>query len=245
MHTRTELHHANQRSDTLLVLLPPALSSIDNFDEQGFVAAMRQRQLPVDLLLADATAQHVIDQSVVSELHGQVIQPARAKGYRSIWLAGISMGAFSALSYAAQHADQIAGLYLIAPYPGTADVLAEIRAAGGAATWCQNPPHTRDERAWWHWLGQESLKGEWRTPVYFGTGSADRFLSGQQMMSEVLPEDHVRVLPGKHQWSTWQALWADWLDHGPLAGEASSGAIQTDVLPGLPPQFESHAANSS
>jgi pimeloyl-ACP methyl ester carboxylesterase len=222
MHSRADLHRADQHSDTLLVLLPPALSSIDDFDDQGFVAAVRQRQLPVDLLLADATAQHVIDHSVVSELHAQVIQPARARGYRRIWLAGISIGAFSALSYAAQHANQIAGLYLIAPYPGTADVLAEIRAAGGVATWCQNTPHTHDERAWWQWLGQESLKGEWRTPVYVGTGSADRFLSGQQMLSEVLAEDHVRVLPGPHQWSTWHALWADWLDHGPLASNATA-----------------------
>lgn len=219
MHCRTDLHRADQPSDTLLVLLPPALSSIDDFDEQGFVAAVRQRQLPVDLLLADATAQQVIDHSVVSALHGEVIQPALAKGYRNIWLAGISMGAFSALYYAAQHADQITGLCLIAPYPGTADVLAEIRAAGGVIPWCQNPPHTQDERAWWQWLGQESLKGEWRTPVYVGTGNADRFLSGQKMLSDVLPEDHVRVLPGQHQWPTWQALWADWLDHGPLAGK--------------------------
>lgn len=222
MRTRLELHHANQRSDTLLVLLPPALSSIDDFHEQGFVAAVRQRQLPADILLADANAQHVIDHSVVSELQAHVIQPARAQGYLSIWLAGISMGAFSALSYAAQHAEQIAGLYLIAPYPGTADVLTEIRAAGGATTWCQNPPNTQDERTWWQWLGRESLKGEWRTPVYVGTGSADRFLSGQRLLCDVLPENRVRVLPGRHQWPTWKALWDDWLDHGPLAGNATA-----------------------
>ena len=217
MHCRTDLHRADQPSDTLLVLLPPALASIDDFDEQGFVAAVRQRQLPVDLLLADATAQQVIDHSVVAALHSQVIQPARAKGYGSIWLAGISMGAFSALYYAAQHAEHLSGLYVLAPYPGTADVLADIRAAGGAAAWCQNPSNTQDEGVWWQWLGRESLKGEWRTPVYFGTGSADRFLSGQQLLADLLPQDHVRVLPGKHQWPTWKALWEDWLDHGPLA----------------------------
>jgi pimeloyl-ACP methyl ester carboxylesterase len=140
------------------------------------------------------------------------------------------MGAFSALNYAAKHADQIAGLYLMAPYPGTADVLAEIRAAGGAATWCQNSPdhqdgfvdEPEDERLWWRWLGRESIQGERRTPVYFGTGSADRFLRGQQLLADVLPKDHVRVLPGKHQWPTWQALWADWLDHGPLNTGATS-----------------------
>jgi pimeloyl-ACP methyl ester carboxylesterase len=233
MRTRTELYTDTQRSDTLLVLLPPALSSLDDFYAQGFVAAVRQRQLPVDLLLADATAQHVIDHSVVAALHTEVIQPARAQGYRTVWLAGISIGAFSALHYAAQHADQISGLYLLAPYPGTGDVLAEIRAAGGAVNWCQNPPHTQDERAWWHWLGQESLKGEWRTPVFFSTGSADRFLSGQQLLAELLPPDHVRVRPGRHQWSTWQALWADWLDQGPLAGKAACTLAPAPSLPRL------------
>ena len=217
MRSHTELHHSDQRSDTLLVLLPPALSSLDDFYAQGFVAAVRQRQLPVDLRLVDVTAQHVIDGSLVDALHSKVLQPASTEGYRSVWLVGISMGAFSALYYAAQHAQQLAGLYLIAPYPGTADVLAEIRAAGGAAAWCQNPPTTQDERAWWQWLSRESLKGDWRTPVYVGTGSTDRFLSGQQLLAALLPPAHVRVLPGKHQWSTWQTLWTDWLDHGPLA----------------------------
>jgi pimeloyl-ACP methyl ester carboxylesterase len=217
MRTRTELHAATQRSATLLVLLPPSLASIDDFYEQGFVDALRQRDLPVDLLLADLTAQRVIDNTAVSALHTQVVQPARAEGYSSVWLAGISMGAFSALHYVAHHADHLAGLYLLAPYPGTGDVLAEIRAAGGAATWCQHQPCALDERAWWQWLGQESLKAEWTTPVYFGTGSTDRFLSGQRLLSDLLPDDHVRVLPGSHQWPTWKALWEDWLDHGPLA----------------------------
>jgi pimeloyl-ACP methyl ester carboxylesterase len=217
MRTRTELHAAPQRSGTLLVLLPPSLSSIDDFYDQGFVDAVRQRHLTVDLLLADVTAQHVVDGTVVSALHAEVLQPARADGYRSVWLAGISMGAFSALHYAAHHADHLAGLYLLAPYPGTRDVLGEIRAAGGVATWCQHQTSALDERAWWQWLGRESLKAKWTTPVYFGTGSSDRFLSGQRLLSDLLPEVRIRVLPGSHQWSTWKALWEDWLDNGPLA----------------------------
>lgn len=217
MRTHTELHTATQRSETLLVLLPPSLSSIDDFHKQGFVDAVRQRQLPVDLLLADVSAQHVLDNTIASTLHAQVLMPARADGYRAIWLIGISMGAFSALHCATHHADQLAGLYLLSPYPGTGDILTEIRAAGGAANWCQQQPCALHERAWWHWLGQESLKAEWNTPVYFGTGSTDRFLNGQRLLSDLLPEGRIRVLPGAHQWTTWKALWDDWLDHGPLA----------------------------
>ena len=217
MRLRTELHTAAQRSDTLLVLLPPSLSSIDDFDAQGFVDAVRQRQLPLDLLLADVTAQHVINNTVAATLLSEVLEPAQAGGYRAIWLVGISMGAFCALHCAAQHADQLAGLYLLAPYPGTGDVLAEVSAAGGAASWCQQQPSALDERAWWQWLGRESLKAEWTTPVYFGSGSTDRFLKGQHLLADLLPEARIRMLPGGHQWPTWKALWDDWLDHGPLA----------------------------
>ena len=228
MRTRTDLYAAPQRSDTLVVLLPPALSSIDDFYEHGFISAVRQRDLPIDLLLADVTAQHVFDSSVVSALHTEVLQPARANGYRSIWLAGISIGAFNALYCAASHADQLAGLYLMAPYTGTGDVLAEIRAAGGAARWCQQQPSVQDERAWWQWLSQESLKAQWPTPVYFATGDTDRFLSGQRLLADLLPPERVRLLPGNHQWPTWKTLWDDWLDHGPLACRTPVAVPHTD-----------------
>lgn len=217
MRRRTELHTAAKRSETLLVLLPPSLSSIDDFYHHGFVDAVRQRHLPVDLLLADVTAQHVLDSTVVSALHAVVVQPALADGYRAIWFAGISLGAFAALHYIAHHAEHLAGVCLLAPYPGTGDVLAEIRAAGGAAPWCQRQTSMADERVWWQWLGRESLKSEWTTPVYFGTGSTDRFLDGQRLLSDLLPVDRIHIIPGSHQWPTWKTLWEDWLDHGPLA----------------------------
>ena len=107
---------------------------------------------------------------------------------------------------------------VLSTYPGTGDVIAEIRAAGGAAAWCQQQRCALHERAWWLWLGRESIKNEWTTPVYFGTGSTDRFIVGQRLLADLLPEERIRVLPGGHQWPTWMALWEDWLDHGPLAG---------------------------
>ena len=217
MRTRIELFALGQPSETLLVLLPPSLSSIDDLCEQGFVEAVRKRHLPLDLLLADATGQHVIDNTVVTALHEEVIKPARTKGYSAIWLVGISLGAFSALHYAAHHGDHLAGIYLLAPYPGTGDVIAEIRAAGGAATWYQQQPSAQDERIWWQWVARQSLQAKWTPPVYFGTGNTDRFLSGQRLRSDLLPEERVRLLAGGHHWPTWKTLWEDWLDHGPLA----------------------------
>lgn len=237
MRTRTELHSDTQSSETLLVLLPPSLSSIDDFYAQGFVDAVRQRKLPVDLLLADVTSQYVLDNTIAAALYKEVLQPARAEGYRAIWLIGISMGAFSALHCAAHHADRIAGLYLIAPYAGTGDVLAEIRAAGGAASWYQQQPSVMDERVWWQWLSRESLKEEWATPVYFGTGHTDRFLKGQRLLADLLPDEYIHMIPGSHQWTTWKALWDHWLDHGPLARMGS--------VPGRQIQWPVHNANKT
>jgi pimeloyl-ACP methyl ester carboxylesterase len=227
---RTDLAAAPARSDKLLVLLPPALASIDDFYTQGFVDSVRQRQLPLDLLLADTSGQQVLDNTVVSALHSQVVLPARRKGYRSIWLAGVSLGAYSALLYAASHATQaassLAGLCLLSPYPGTNDVLTELRAAGGVIPWSQRHPSREDERNWWHWLAQQSTYAKWNTAVYIGTGSNDRFLRGQALISDLLPKDRIFVTTGAHEWATWKALWDDWLDHGPMHRLAEPGHLQ-------------------
>jgi len=221
MRILTDLRGGPKRTDTLLVLLPPAESRLEDLRAQGFVCAVRDRGIPVDLVLAEATYQHVMSKTVVSTLHEQVVQPAQAAGYSEIWFAGISLGAFNALHYAASYAVHLAGMHLMAPYPGTGDILAEIAAAGGPAAWARTPfVDQEDERTWWRWLCRESLAGQWQTRVYFSTGSDDRFLDGQRMLADLLPAAHVRYAPGAHAWPTWRMLWEDWLDHGPLAGRA-------------------------
>ena len=45
----------------------------------------------------------------------------------------------NALLYASTHAAELAGLHLLAPYPGTGDIVAEIRAAGGPQAWYATP----------------------------------------------------------------------------------------------------------
>jgi enterochelin esterase-like enzyme len=217
MRTHTDLFDSQNRQNTLLVLLPPAESKIEDFFTQGFVAAVRSREIRADIVLAEVTHQHVMNKTIVSALHEHVMQPALASGYQEIWFAGISLGAFNTLYYAAEYAKYLSGIYLIAPYPGTGDILAEIAGAGGAAEWARTLSSNRkDERAWWHWIAQESAAGQWATQVYFGTGDEDRFLRGQRMLAGLLPEQNVRMISGKHSWPTWQTLWHDWLARAPL-----------------------------
>jgi hypothetical protein len=218
MRVLTDLFDNASRMKSLLVLLPPAQARIEDFYTQGFIDAIRRRRIKIDIMLAEITYQHVMDKTVVSTLHEQVVQPAQNQGYKKIWLAGISLGAFNALYYASEHAAHLAGIHLISPYPGTGDILNEIIGVGGPSEWAQaTPVNQKDERAWWHWLCQEAVAGHWDTQVYLSTGSQDRFLRGQRMLADLLPKENVSILPGSHTWTTWQTLWHDWLDHGPLA----------------------------
>lgn len=220
MRILTDLFDSSGHTESLLVLLPPSKAKIEDFYTQGFVEAVRQREIQIDLILADIPYQHVMNKTAAKALHEQVIQPAYSAGYRNIWLAGISLGAFNALCYAAEYAAHLAGVHLISPYPGTGDILAEIIDAGGPAAWARTLPSKQDERAWWYWLCREADAGLWKTPVHFGTGSEDRFMRGQHMLANLLPAERVSILPGSHTWPTWMMLWQDWLDHGPLVNRS-------------------------
>lgn len=214
----TDAFDSTRRAQTLLVLLPPAQARPEDFLAQGFVAAVRARGIRADLALVETTYQHLMDKTGVSLLHEQVVLPAQAAGYAQVWLAGISLGALHALYYVAEHARHLAGVHLMAPYPGTSDVLAEIHTAGGPLAWADAPYEGQgDERVWWRWLCREAQSGQWATPVHLSTGSEDRFVRGQRLMADLLPAAQVRTVPGGHAWPVWQALWQQWLDHGPLA----------------------------
>lgn len=204
------------RPDTLLVLLPGAETVLEDFQRYGFITAVRSRNITVDILVADLNYTHVMARTVASTLHDEVIVPARTAGYRHIWLAGISLGGLNALLYASEHANELAGIHLLAPYPGTADIVAEIRAAGGPQAWFETPAsHEGDERVFWRWLVEQAAAGS-PLRVSFGCGSEDRFINNQRLLASLLPADRVEYLPGGHDWRVWQALWASWLDHAAL-----------------------------
>jgi len=217
---RTLTDRLAQRPDTLLVLLPGAHTELEDFGRHGFIDAVRARGMQTDILMADLNYTHVMAQTVAATLHDQVIEPAQQAGYHHIWLAGISLGGLNALLYAAEHAASLAGIHLLAPYPGTADIVAEIRAAGGPQAWAQTPTaDLGDERVVWRWLlAQQTADSP--LPVSFGCGAEDRFIRNQRLLAELLPAERVSYLPGGHDWPAWQALWADWLARGPFCAEA-------------------------
>ena len=206
------------RERVLLVLLPPAFGSAADFVEYGFVSAIRSRGLPVDVIAAGAVADHYLDQSVVARLHADVIAPARAKGYRRLWLAGISIGGFGSLLTLQSHATDIEGLLLLAPYLGSRPAVNEVIRAGGFVQWQPQPTAPDDhERRLLAWLKGMLAEPATSPPIYVGYGEQDRFAQSIEVLTNALPAQRVLRHPGEHDWPTWIALWHALLDREPIA----------------------------
>ena len=216
MHQLNDLSGCAAKDSALVVLLPGAYSKPDEFVQEGFVAALRERGSAVDVAMVDAHLGYFTDRTVLQRLRGDVVMPARAVGYRSVWLVGISLGGFAALGYAARYGSDIAGVFAIAPFPGTLALRREIVNAGGPRAWQQaaGPPGADLERDMWGWLAGDS-EGR-QPPVYLGHGSDDRFAKGLQLMATTVPPGHASTVPGGHDWAPWRALWNGWLERGLL-----------------------------
>lgn len=193
-----------------IVCLPGAYHTPEDFLAAGFDSHVRDRKLPVDLLFVDMELQHLGDRSGVRRLREEIILPARAHGCRAVWLAGISLGGFIALDYAAQHAADLDGVCLLAPYLGNRMLTAEIAQAPGLDAWVPGALAEADEeRRIWQFL-------QARPPVsrllYLGFGHGDRFADAHRLMADALPPEAVDVVPGGHDWRTWTTLWENFLD---------------------------------
>jgi pimeloyl-ACP methyl ester carboxylesterase len=206
-----DLAQPGQQADTLVILLPGAYQQPEDFIEQGFVQAVRQRQLNIDLMMAELLFSQIADQRALPEIYNSLIQPAIAAGYKNIWLAGISIGAYMAMAYAGRYPNQLAGLLLLAPYPGNRMTTGEIAFAGGIMAWTPDAiPDEDTERGNWYWL--KTHASVTNTEVHLGYGEDDRFAESHLMMAQALPAAHVDKVAGEHVWPVWQQLWHNFLD---------------------------------
>lgn len=206
------------QAPVLLVLLPGANMTLAEMQDEGFVRALRQRRLAVDVLLVGASLNYLYDGSLLDRLHNDVIEPYRARGYRRIWLAGISLGGFVAMAYALEHPGQIEGIVALAPYLGPKPLLQEIAVAGGPALWQRTVAPREDDRdqRLWRWLANRPADAP---ALHLGYGTEDRFAQGHALMAGTLQPERVLTVQGGHDWAPWRKLWADWLDrrHLPAA----------------------------
>lgn len=207
-----DLAHPGQQAATLLILLPAAYQQAEDFIQHGFVQAVRQRALDIDLIMADVSFNQAIDAMAATNIQLKLIQPAIAAGYQSIWLVGISIGGYAAMAYADNYPQQLTGMLLLAPYPGNRMTTTEIANAGGLASWTANAIDAADtERRNWRWL-QTQANTAAALELHLAYGEHDRFAPSYVMLAQSLPSARVDHIAGGHAWTVWQQLWHNFLD---------------------------------
>ena len=196
------------RKKTLLVFLPGRGTGERDFAKQGFIDALPPDQ-PADAVSVNLTYPYYVQRTMTRRLHDDIIAPARAAGYRRIWLVGCSMGGLGAIVYAHEHPGEISGIVAIAPYLGEKNVVGEIEAAGGLARWQPKMPLADDDfqRRLWLAIKAEHFDGPGRVPLVLGFGTDDRFAYGHRLLAAQLPPTHVFTVFGFHDWGTWHRLW--------------------------------------
>ena len=174
------------KADTLIVFLPGRGSLPSEFQREGFLQELASRRIAADALLADAHLGYYNDRTIVHRLEADVFDPARAAGYKAIWLVGISLGGFGALIHEDLRPGGVAGIVALAPYlgEGERDPAAEVRPG--------------------------------RPALYLGYGTSDRFAAAHRQLAQVLPGERVFTTHGGHDWPPWRRLWEQMLPVLPL-----------------------------
>lgn len=207
-----------QPATQLWVMLPGAYMKPADFIEAGFPDAVRRRGLPHDIALLEANVAEVADGSALAFLQTYLRSHADAGAARRICLLGISLGAHLALACLAraasgreeaQAAARVDGAFLLAPYLGPRDIVAEVLAASTPEDWHPSSGLEPDlDRRIWQWLRHEAGGHD----LHLGYGNEDRFAKAHALMARALPASRVDVQPGGHAWPVWTALWNRHLD---------------------------------
>lgn len=195
------------RATTLIVMLPGRGDRLGDFERHGFISTLRDANIRADVVMVDAHLGYYYKRTIIERLQADVFAPARAQGYRRIVVAGISLGGLGALLSARDQPASVDGLILLSPYVGNhVGLFQEIGAAGGPALWAakERPTKGNVDREIWTFLGRRAST---LPPTWLFFGADDYLKVGQRLLADLLPPHQVTVIPGAHDWATWQKLW--------------------------------------
>jgi pimeloyl-ACP methyl ester carboxylesterase len=193
----------------LVVVLPGRGDDLDDLARTGMAETVQKAWPIADVLLAGATLAYYDEGQVQRRLHDEVIAPARARGYREIWLTGASMGGMGTLLYERAYPHDVTGIVLYAPYMGDPATIKEISSAGGPAHWYPGPkPAALDAKN--YQLEMWRVVKSWQDPgeaqrVWLVCGDTDRLLAVAKLMAPLLPPGHFIEVEGGHDWPMWDA----------------------------------------
>jgi len=196
-------------SHPLVIVLPGRSDSLRDLQTNGIAPAIQKSWPVADVLLVGATPPYYMDGRIARRLRTQVIEPARRKGYREIWLTGASQGGMGALFYEYAYPGNVTGLVLYAPFMGSEKLIKRIAAAGGPERWQPPMPKPAKMRLQNYQVEMWRLVHDWGTErtrarkVWIACGTEDDFLPAAKLIETQLPPGHFVELDGGHDWQTW------------------------------------------
>ena len=197
----------------LIVFLPGAYDAPQDFFDYGFVKAVRDRRLAADIIAIDSHLGYFNNYTIPERMRDDVLLPARQRGYRSIWLVGISLGGLGSLLTTESYPG-VTGVMALAPYIAAEQAIAEVKSAGGLAQW--QPQSSTASNGWERrllaWLKRYSAGAVPDTRLLLGYGLQDRFAPALSLIGQTLDPQTVLTMPGGHDWPTWTTLWQRTLD---------------------------------
>ena len=120
---------------SLVVLFPTMGGKGSHYETQGFLDEVWERDFEASMEVLDVKPSLYLGSRIVELVKTEVIEPAKAEGYKEIYLIGISLGGHGALLYATTHPEDIDGIVVLAPFISGDLVSEAIEEAGGLDTW--------------------------------------------------------------------------------------------------------------
>ncbi len=213
---------SERTSDCVFLLLPGFLDNANDFAARNFPNAIH-RATGCDSIGVETNFRYYSASDLPDILYRDVVFPAERRGYQSIWLLGNSMGGMAAMMVAAQHAESVDGMVLMAPHIGYGDVLSAVHSAGGLSAW--EPQHTSDvllRSSWsdvnytehiWAWLKQYTSHALATPAMFLLWGDADEAREHYQLIATNLPAGRSAHHAGGHSWAAWTPLLETILPH--------------------------------
>jgi len=215
----------------LVIVLPGFGTDAKDLKDHGIAEAIQEGWPEADVLLTNATFAYYRDGRLVPRLHEEIVEPARSKGYRRVWLAGASMGGMGVLLYEREHPGELTGIALFAPFLGSNELLREIRAAGGPRTWDPGPmPAEMNgdnyQRQVWKMVKGWAARPDLARRVWLAAGTGDHLIEDVRLLAPEVTGPHYLELQGGHTWGLWisgakEVFSRIRLESGPQSGGAA------------------------
>ena len=193
----------------LVIVLPGRGDDLDDLMQTGMAETLQKAWPQADVLLAGVTLSYYAAGQVQQRLHDEIIVPARARGYREIWLTGASMGGMGALMYERTYPRDVTGIVLYAPFMGALNLIKQVADAGGPRGWNPGPKPQQMDADDYQVEIWRVVKG-WQDPaeakrIWLVCGDEDRFIEAAKLIAPLLPADHFVQVKGGHTWVVWDA----------------------------------------